>query len=77
MDRLLLMDTQLGPGPGPGPGESGLCCLSGPQHKTHRALSVENDGGVLSSDTVRDPHLTSVLWCVCHVPPPLCPHTDS
>ena len=49
MDLSLLMDTQLGaapdPGPGPGPGP-GLCC-SGLQHNTHRALSVNPDGGVI------------------------------
>lgn len=42
MDWWLLMDTQLGPGPA----ESGLCC-SGLQHNTHRALRVNNDGGVI------------------------------
>ncbi len=44
------MDTQLGSGSGSGlssgPAESGLCfCFL--QHNTHRALSVNNDGGVI------------------------------
>ena len=44
---MSLMDKQLGSGScsGPGPAESGLCCLLVLQQNTHRALSVNNDGG--------------------------------
>ena len=58
-DQSLLKDTQLGsdsgsdPDPGPGsgscwdPAESGLCCFLVHQQNTHRALNVNNDGGLM------------------------------
>lgn len=58
-DQSLLKDTQLGSGPG----ESGLCC-SGLLHNTHRALSVNNDGGViwvLSCDMEKSPGQLEIL----------------